>query len=48
MYPLHKNRVCLHLKRDFLVGTAQKMPDEIGDMLKWLEETGKKRPFKLG
>ena len=48
MYPLHKKQVCLHLKKDFLVGTAQKMPDEIGDMLKRLTENGKKRPFKLG
>ena len=48
MYSLHKKQVCLHLKRDFLVGTAQKMPDEIGDMPKPLEGTGKKRPFKLG
>ena len=29
------------------MGTVQKMPVGIGDMLKWLEENGKIRPFKL-
>ena len=48
MYPLHKKQVCFHLKRNFLVRTAQKMPDKIGDMPKRLAENGKKRPFKLG
>lgn len=46
MYPLHKKQVCLHLKRDLFIGTAQKVSDEFGDMTKRLAETGKKQPFK--